>query len=79
MEWARESTAHNSGTVLTLALNYSARSELVDAFRSMVNAASQNGGIEHLQIDEDIGRRTSLHARICRIRIWWCGLRARCG
>jgi undecaprenyl diphosphate synthase len=53
MEWARASTSHNTGTVLTLALNYSARSELVDAFRSMVNAASQNGGIEHLHIDED--------------------------
>jgi undecaprenyl diphosphate synthase len=39
--------------VLTLALNYSARSELVDAFRSMVTAASQNGGIDHLHIDED--------------------------
>ena len=53
MEWARASTAKNTGTVLTLALNYSARSELVDAFRSMVNAASQNGGLEHLRIDED--------------------------
>ena len=53
MEWARQSTARNTGTVLTLALNYSARSELVDAFRSMVNAASQNGGLEHLRIDED--------------------------
>jgi undecaprenyl diphosphate synthase len=53
MEWARENTAKNSGMVLTLALNYSARSELVDAFRSMVNAASQNGGMEHLRIDEE--------------------------
>ena len=53
MQWARASTAHNTGTILTLALNYSARSELVDAFRSMVNAASQNGGLEHLRIDED--------------------------
>jgi undecaprenyl diphosphate synthase len=53
MCWAREATAHNSGMVLTLALNYSARSELVDAFRSMVNAAAQNGGIDHLRIDED--------------------------
>jgi len=53
MEWAREATARNSGMVLTLALNYSARSELVDAFRSMVSAAAQNGGIEHLTIDED--------------------------
>lgn len=54
MAWAREATSGNSGMVLTLALNYSARSELVDAFRSMVNAATQNGGIEHLMIDEDL-------------------------
>src|ERR1700752_2762199 len=54
MEWARRATAGNSGMVLTLALNYSARSELVDAFRSMVNAAAQNGGVEHLHIDEDM-------------------------
>ncbi len=57
MEWAREATAQNSGMVLTLALNYSARSELVDAFRSMVNAATQNGGIEHLEIDEEMVAR----------------------
>jgi undecaprenyl diphosphate synthase len=53
MAWAREATSRNSGMVLTLALNYSARSELVDAFRSMVNAAAQNGGLDHLHIDED--------------------------
>ncbi len=53
MSWAREATARNSGMVLTLALNYSARSELVDAFRSIVDAASMNGGVHHLRIDED--------------------------
>jgi undecaprenyl diphosphate synthase len=53
MQWAREATERNTGMVLTLALNYSARSELVDAFRSMVTSASQNGGVDHLQIDED--------------------------
>jgi undecaprenyl diphosphate synthase len=53
MAWAREATAHNTGMVLTLALNYSARTELVDAFRSMIDAASRNGGVEHLKIDED--------------------------
>jgi undecaprenyl diphosphate synthase len=53
MCWAREATAQNSGMVLTLALNYSARSEIVDAFRSMLQAASQNGGVDHLNIDED--------------------------
>ncbi|GGH14079.1 isoprenyl transferase [Silvibacterium dinghuense] len=35
MEWAAEATRHNTGTVLTLALNYGARSELVDAFRAL--------------------------------------------
>jgi len=53
MCWARESTAENSGMVLTLALNYSGRSELVDAFRSMVIAAQKNGGLHHLKIDEE--------------------------
>jgi undecaprenyl diphosphate synthase len=53
MDWARKATAQNTGMVLTLALNYSARSELVDAFRAIVKAASQNGGIDHLKIDED--------------------------
>jgi undecaprenyl diphosphate synthase len=51
--WAREETAANSGTVLTLALNYGARSELVDAFRAMVHAAANNGGLNHLRIDEE--------------------------
>jgi undecaprenyl diphosphate synthase len=53
MEWARQETSRNTGMVLTLALNYSARSELVDAFQSMLKAAANNGGIEHLKIDEE--------------------------
>ena len=40
MDWAREATSRNTGMALTLALNYSARSELVDAFRSDRFAAS---------------------------------------
>jgi undecaprenyl diphosphate synthase len=85
MGWAREATSGNSGMVLTLALNYSSRSELVDAFRSIVNAASQNGGIDHLQIDEDtVGRhlytrhlpdpdlvvRTSGEMRLSNFLLW---------
>jgi undecaprenyl diphosphate synthase len=53
MQWARDATARNTGMVLTLALNYSARTELVDAFRSIVDAAARNGGLDHLEIDED--------------------------
>src|SRR5215472_11873052 len=54
MAWALEETSRNTGTVLTLALNYGARSELVDAFKAMVHAARNNGGIDHLlDIDEE--------------------------
>jgi undecaprenyl diphosphate synthase len=54
MEWARQATAGNSGMVLTLALNYGARTELVDAFSAIVHAAANNGGLKHLKIDEEL-------------------------
>jgi undecaprenyl diphosphate synthase len=54
MDWAREETQRNSGMVLTLALNYSARTELVDAFRSLADAAAKNGGLGHLKISEEL-------------------------
>ena len=53
MGWARDATRQNTGMVLTLALNYSARTEIVDALRSMVDAAARNGGLNHLRIDEE--------------------------
>lgn len=53
MDWAKAATGKNSGMVLTLALNYGARGELVDAFKSMLDAAASNGGVEHLKIDEE--------------------------
>ncbi len=37
MQWAMESTAGNTGTTLTLALNYGARTEIVDATRALLN------------------------------------------
>lgn len=57
MAWARDATAGNTGMVLTLALNYGARSELVDAFNDIVHAAANNGGIGHLKIDEQLIER----------------------
>src|SRR5438128_1044076 len=37
MEWARQAPARNAGMVLTLGVHYSARGELVDAVRSIVD------------------------------------------
>ena len=38
MQWASEQTAKNTGTTLTLALNYGSRSEIVDSARSIVHS-----------------------------------------
>lgn len=85
MEWARESTAKNTGLRLTLALNYSSRLELVDAFRAIVRAAAKNGGVAHLKIDEqaiaehlytrhlpdpDLLIRTSGEMRLSNFLLW---------
>jgi undecaprenyl diphosphate synthase len=47
MQWASEETAKNTGTTLTLALNYGSRSEIVDAARrlvtSLIDEAHQRG------------------------------------
>jgi undecaprenyl diphosphate synthase len=43
MQWAREATARNTGMVLTLALNYSARTEMVDAVNSALAEEPFNG------------------------------------
>jgi undecaprenyl diphosphate synthase len=36
MRWAAAETAHNTGTTLTLALNYGARTEIVDSMRAVL-------------------------------------------
>lgn len=71
--------------VLTLALNYSARTEIVDAFRALADAAARNGGLDHLHVDEaTIGRhlytkhlpdpdlvvRTSGEMRLSNFLLW---------
>jgi undecaprenyl diphosphate synthase len=84
MRWAEQATAANTGTTLTLALNYSSRSELVDAFRGLAAEMKQ----EHISPDriteEDIRRhlytsdmpdpdlliRTSGEMRLSNFLLW---------
>jgi len=72
MRWAEEATAANTGTTLTLALNYGGRSELVDAFRALAAEIKQKH-INPAQIsEEDISRHlyTSGEMRLSNYLLW---------
>ena len=56
MRWAEETTARNTGTTLTLALNYGGRSELVDAFRALAAEMKQKHLASERITEEDIHR-----------------------
>ena len=56
MAWAAEATARNTGTTLTLALNYGGRSELVDAFRRLAEEIKQKQVPPDRISEEDIHR-----------------------
>jgi undecaprenyl diphosphate synthase len=51
MDWAIAETAHNTGLILTFAINYGGRSEIVDAVKAIVNKSRSNGA--HFEIDEE--------------------------
>ncbi len=84
MEWAADATKHNTGTVLTLALNYGARSELVDAFRALsgeiarkelrLEDVTEQDIQRHLYTahmpDPDLLIRTSGEMRISNFLLW---------
>jgi undecaprenyl diphosphate synthase len=84
MRWAEEATARNTGTTLTLALNYSGRSELVDAFRSLAaEIARKHIGPEQIAEEEiqrhlytahmpdpDLLIRTSGEMRLSNYLLW---------
>jgi undecaprenyl diphosphate synthase len=55
---AERATARNQGMVLNLAINYSARNELVDAMNAIVDEARIQGRLNDLVVDESmISRR----------------------
>ncbi len=84
MQWAAEATAHNTGTVLTLALNYGARSEIIDAFEALARERQAIGlplaGLteddlhRHLYTahmpDPDLVVRTSGELRVSNFLLW---------
>jgi undecaprenyl diphosphate synthase len=84
MQQAAEATARNTGTVLTLALNYGARSEIIDAFAALSRERATQGrnaeGIteedlhRHLYTahmpDPDLVVRTSGEMRISNFLLW---------
>ena len=82
LENALASTRQNTGLRLTLALNYGARAELVDAVRNLVESAKHNGALaideatlgKHLYThdlpDPDLLIRTSGEMRISNFLLW---------
>ncbi len=84
MQWAADATRHNNGTVLTLALNYGARSEIIDAFRLLAAEMQSQGksleGITEADLhrhlytsempDPDLVVRTSGEMRISNFLLW---------
>ena len=84
MRWVEEATARNTGTTLTLALNYGGRSELVDAFRGLAaemklkrlspDRITEEDIHRHLYTaqmpDPDLLIRTSGEMRISNFLLW---------
>lgn len=84
MRWAEDATARNTGTTLTLALNYGGRSELVDAVRGLAaemqsrhmsaDRITEEDVYRHLYTahmpDPDLLIRTSGEMRVSNFLLW---------
>ena len=84
MAWASETTARNTGTTLTLALNYGGRSEIVDAFRALASEMKHKHTAPERITEADIHRhlytsgmpdpdlliRTSGEMRVSNYLLW---------
>jgi len=84
MRWAEEKTARNTGTTLTLSLNYGARSEIVDSFRALASEMQRKQISADRITEDDIHRhlytahmpdpdlliRTSGEMRISNFLLW---------
>ena len=84
MQQAAEATAKNTGTVLTLALNYGARSEIIDAFAALSRERVAQGRSAETITEDDLHRhlytahmpdpdlvvRTSGEMRISNFLLW---------
>ncbi|MCU1323616.1 MAG: Undecaprenyl pyrophosphate synthase [Acidobacteriaceae bacterium] len=55
MQWAAEATAKNTGTTLTLALNYGARSEIVDAVRKILSNLTAEAHTRGCSVEDLLG------------------------
>ena len=55
MQWAMEATARNTGTTLTLALNYGARSEIVDAVRRILTDLTTEAHSRGCSVEDILG------------------------
>jgi undecaprenyl diphosphate synthase len=55
MQWASEATAKNTGTTLTLALNYGARSEIVDAVRTILTDLTTEAHTRGCSVEDILG------------------------
>ena len=67
MHWAEEQTAKNTGTTLTLALNYGSRSEIVDAARSLLRGMVAEAHTRGISLEDMLASEGGDEALLHRI------------